>query len=393
MAQMLDPDAIFATAEPTRRSGRAPQPRQNFAQDAYRAEREEEKKRKAALAKKPRGPSRPAPPRSKWENYERRVDGQIAKARSAAFFIETYAMDANRGSKRVQPKQELAKAKATLKAARSEIRNVLEEVAGLHSEIRWGTEKELTEEDRNADLVPDEAKIREEDQNLPGINVEEVACSICGQYESTDDNDIIMCDRTNCFRAFHVKCCEPVMTAEMLGGPDEDWFCHQCSTIDNIVEKVNEYFDKNYTCAGWKDVFAKEEEEVRVPTGGILDMDFGSGDDEDDEDHDEEDVSDDEEDDASDVVSRCSGDVALGVKVPEDKIDVRNILEGPRKKQKLDYAALNAALSDAESDDGGAFYASLPKPRPPSDDEDNGGNGAAAAAPTGDGDSEGDFDA
>ena len=46
MAQMLDPDAIFATAEPTRRSGRAPQPRQNFAQDAYRAEREEEKKTK-----------------------------------------------------------------------------------------------------------------------------------------------------------------------------------------------------------------------------------------------------------------------------------------------------------------------------------------------------------
>ena len=42
-------------------------------------------------------------------------------------------MDANRGSKRVQPKQELAKAKATLKAARSEIRSVLEEVAGLHS--------------------------------------------------------------------------------------------------------------------------------------------------------------------------------------------------------------------------------------------------------------------
>ena len=89
----------------------------------------------------------------------------------------------------------------------------------------------------------------------------------------------------------------------MLGGAEEDWFCHQCSTIDNIVEKVNEYFDKNYTCAGWKDVFAKEEEEVRVPTGGILDMDFGSGDDEEDEDHVSGDESDDEEDDASDVVS------------------------------------------------------------------------------------------
>ena len=208
------------------------------------------------------------------------------------------------------------------------------------------------------------------------------SCAYCGGSTCLSDprcDEVLICD--GCEAQVHLRC------AALAAVPEEDWFCHQCSTIDNIVEKVNEYFDKNYTCAGWKDVFAKEEEEVRVPTGGILDMDFGSGDDEDDEDHVSGDESDDEEDDASDVVSRCSGDVALGVKVPEDKIDVRNILDGPRKKQKLDYAALNAALSDAESDDGGAFYASLPKPRPPSDDEDN------AAGKNGDGDSEGDFDA
>ena len=118
-------------------------------------------------------------------------------------------------------------------------------------------------------------------------------------------------------------------------------------------------------------MFAKEEEAARVPTGGILDMDFGSGDDEEDEDHVSGDESDDEEDDASDVnVSRCSGDVALGVKVPEDKIDVRNILDGPRKKQKLDYAALNAALSDAESDDGARSRVAPRSRGRPSDDEE-----------------------
>ena len=74
-----------------------------------------------------------------------------------------------------------------------------------------------------------------------------------------------------------------------------------------------------------------------------------------------------------------------------DDADVRST--PPKRAQEPgDIAALNAALSDAESDDGGAFYASLPKPRPPDSDDDNGGNGAAAA-PTGDGDSEGDFDA
>jgi len=392
---MLDPDAIFATAEPTRKSGRAPQPRQVFAKTSYREERAAEKKRKA----KPRGPSRPAPPRSAWENYEWRVDGQISKAKSAAFFIETYAMDANRGSKRVQPKQELAKAKATLKAARAEIRGVLAEVAGLHSETRWGTETDLKDQDRDAALVPDPDFYDEEG---PGINVEEVACSICGQFESTDDNDIVMCDRTNCFRAFHVKCCAPHMTPETLGGPDDDWFCHQCCTIDNIVEKVNEYFDKQWTCAGWRDVFAKDEDDApRAPAGGILALDFGSGDDDDDEDHAQGgESSSDDEDDASDVVSRCSGDAALGATVPADVISAANIVHGPRKKRRVDYAALNAALSDAESDDGGAFHASLPKPRAPDSGDEAGetgdpGSGAEAEAggANAGADSDGDFDA
>ena len=388
MAQLLDPDAIFATAEPTRRSGRAPQPRQNFAQDAYRAEREEEKKRKAALAKKPRGPSRPAPPRSKWENYERRVDGQISKARSAAFFIETYAMDANRGSKRVQPKQELAKAKATLKAARSEIRSVLEEVAGLHSEIRWGTEKELTEEDRNADLVPDEAKIREEDQNLPGINVEEVACSICGQYESTDDNDIIMCDRTNCFRAFHVNCADPPLTPEDLGGPDDDWFCHQCNCLYNCIEHINEEFEADYTETGWARVFAEEESDDEGDGGGgdapgnsILTMDLGSGSDDDSDFGDApaaggggdsvdgsdaggggdsvDDSDSDSESGCSSAVSDCSGDDPARYGGPpkrdREAVTTENIVEGPRKRTKVDYNVLNATFSDSEESDGGAY--------------------------------------
>ena len=46
MAQMLDLDAIFATAE-LRDAWRCAQ-RGRTSQDAYRAEREEEKKRKAA---------------------------------------------------------------------------------------------------------------------------------------------------------------------------------------------------------------------------------------------------------------------------------------------------------------------------------------------------------
>ncbi len=37
------------------------------------------------------------------------------------------------------------------------------------------------------------------------IDVEDVGCSICQVLESTEDNDVVICDRFGCFRAFHVK--------------------------------------------------------------------------------------------------------------------------------------------------------------------------------------------
>ena len=46
----------------------------------------------------------------------------------------------------------------------------------------------------------------------------------------------------------------------------------------------------------------------------------------------------------------------LGAEPPAiDVIDEGNIIEQPRKRAKVDYAELNAALSAEESDDGGAF--------------------------------------
>ena len=72
MAQMLDPDAIFATAEPTRSSGRAPQPRQNFAQDAVE---QNEKKRRSG-----RRPWR----RSRADLVDRRRPKQVGELRETS---------------------------------------------------------------------------------------------------------------------------------------------------------------------------------------------------------------------------------------------------------------------------------------------------------------------
>ena len=120
---------------------------------------------------------------------------------------------------------------------------------------------------------------------------------------------------------------------------------------------------------------------------GFLDMDLGSGTDDEDnsfaegDDGEEggggDDGSGDDEagdfdsgsdaGDDGDVVSACSGDdpAALGAEPPPiDEINEQNIVEGPRKRARVDYAVLNAALSDDESDDGGAFYGSKAAPAP-----------------------------
>jgi hypothetical protein len=36
------------------------------------------------------------------------------------------------------------------------------------------------------------------------VDVEEVGCSVCGRLESTEENDILLCDRAGCGRAYHM---------------------------------------------------------------------------------------------------------------------------------------------------------------------------------------------
>lgn len=291
------------------------------------------------------------------------------------FFIESYAHDYNESrsakGQKIRPEGELASYKAKYRAAKAEIASVLKECAELHGDVRWGREGAAAEEDEAS------------------IDVEEVACSICGVFESYDENDIVMCDRTGCFRAFHVLCTDPPMKPEDLGGPDDDWFCHQCNCIDNCLWKVNEDFDKDYTPAGWATVFADDssDDDDDFGTGGggapgntLMTMNLDASGSEADSDFDENAPDDGDDggradgDSESDSESGCSsessgssglasdasGDDLANLDVPPPDIDdvsEANILEGPRKKAKVDYQLMNALIEEEESDDGGAYRA------------------------------------
>jgi len=53
----------------------------------------------------------------------------------------------------------------------------------------------------DADKEDDDGGVRSDDGS---VDVEEVGCSVCGALESTEENDILLCDRAGCYRAYHM---------------------------------------------------------------------------------------------------------------------------------------------------------------------------------------------
>lgn len=70
------------------------------------------------------------------------------------------------------------------------------------------------------------------------VDVENIFCSLC-QGEATDDNDILLCDRINCYRAYHQNCLDPPIKAANID-PKMDWFCWQCECFDTSLDIIGE---------------------------------------------------------------------------------------------------------------------------------------------------------
>lgn len=108
------------------------------------------------------------------------------------------------------------------------------------------------------------------------IDVNEVVCSKCNQDTYTDtygnEHDIVLCDRANCFRAYHLDCLDPPIQALDDGTVDEeDWFCWRCETIDDILDHVNDRLGTNYDETN---LFAElEEESISILDSSRLDAD------------------------------------------------------------------------------------------------------------------------
>mmetsp|Transcript_18952 Transcript_18952/g.28604 ORF Transcript_18952/g.28604 Transcript_18952/m.28604 type:complete len:362 (+) Transcript_18952:82-1167(+) len=294
-----------------------------------------------------------------WKIYEKRLDGLIHKAVGFKFILETLAHDGDDNQRRVRPEAEILSAKQKYRATKEEIRKVLEEIDTIDNEIRWG----------NPDMNNDDNG---------SIDVENVACSKCGGMICDDHNDIVMCDRKNCYRAYHMNCCDPRLDLEQIGDPDDDWFCHLCETMERAINKINELFDKNYSDPDqWTRVFLDDDSDINVlPKSicqdSILALDLDEYHDSDDSDfsisqekkNQQQQTSDSsmkrenannhssDDSDEYDDLSMASGDdphilehlLASDKRAIVEDVDERNIISGPRKRSRVDYVVLNYAL-------------------------------------------------
>ena len=72
------------------------------------------------------------------------------------------------------------------------------------------------------------------------IELEDITCSACGEMEA-EGNDILLCDKEGCYRAYHQKCLDPQVDPGNLFDAN-DWFCWQCDTVTNCLGWVNKAF-------------------------------------------------------------------------------------------------------------------------------------------------------
>jgi hypothetical protein len=80
------------------------------------------------------------------------------------------------------------------------------------------------------------------DDDDDDVDLSDIYCSVCNG-EDTEENDILICDRAGCCRAYHQSCLDPpikkIPEEELTF--DRDWFCWQCDCVDQCLDEASDY--------------------------------------------------------------------------------------------------------------------------------------------------------
>lgn len=330
------------------------------------------------LADDPKPPKGPTPYNQKYAKCEAKIQLLANRIQRRDYELKVYEWSSYTSN------EEQIKASSAILKDQSEIRAIMTRLVDMNSDgPRW----DHLEEDSNGQ-----------------IDLEAVSCTRCGKVDTTDDNDILLCDKSGCFRAYHQYCMDPPLSSKRLQSEvGEDWFCHQCTCYIKCVGLLEDICGGDFdTCDSIFPQCASEEaidlalkdlrESLRASQHVVINGVQGSEEDEEDDVDFDPDVermrsqkmdggNDDDDDDDDSEVGYLSGDSETSVESLEageldelcqsnvaecasgprlsrkfklaspdsGPLDTRNILSGPRKRAKVDYVRLNEALFGAET--------------------------------------------
>ena len=287
--------------------------------------------------------------------------------RRSQAYLDTYTMDGWRSSnqEKLKPLAELAKKREDIFHRKLKVRRLFEKLN--YDERKM--EKYKCVEDSDGE-----------------IECDDVVCCECGSGDCDEDpyeNDVVFCDGY-CDLAYHMKCVKPPLKPEDVPEGDEGWLCPVCDCRVDVIYYLNLDHDQKLeieTCTHL-DVFKNEQEmfdkgiipgTARFHLHGENEEDVWPSDESEDEDFKEKNEKDDGKDDSDESLSgsavletseTSSSSESSG---SDSSSDSAVIIEGPRRRTKVDYVKLNGDLFGDAVLDGDEEEKRDIKPPPPLD--------------------------
>lgn len=274
-----------------------------------------------------------------------RIQSQFAAIRRHQSLLDAYAADGWRDRNRAKPKPqaELVKAHEKIFEAKLKIRDMF----------------------TSLEFNPNEREITTVEDDLGETDAADIFCSACGLADDRSDDDILLCDGF-CDRAYHQSCVVPVVKTEDIPPEDEGWLCPRCDARVDVIYVLNDEYahDLDQKCVA-ADVFAREAEMRAngvVPGTAMFAHEHEEAwpsDESDDDDFDTKRASDDGEDDEDEALSGSARSSSDESSSSDSESEETLIIEGPRRRTKVDYVKLNSHMFgddeayEGEEEDGG----------------------------------------
>jgi len=193
--------------------------------------------------------------KDKWYRYKSKVSGLARAIAKDQHTIDSYEAKQGASKNAIVPKEEVNKCKDRIIANKKAILSLFDELESEHSDHhRW-------------------PQMKRGDDDDSGVNVEDIMCSLCNKPDEAG-NDIVLCDRTGCLRAYHQNCLDPPLALDE-GDEDATWFCRQCACIDDCFDLVDEVLGTN--CSDYKELFSELRESTEVADTTVGEECLGAG--------------------------------------------------------------------------------------------------------------------